>query len=568
MKILLMGNPNVGKSVVFSRLTGVHVITSNYPGTTVGYTSGQMKLGGDVAEVIDVPGAYTLEPSSEAEEVATRMLETGDVVINVVNATNLERNLYLTLQLLEKGVPVIIALNMWDETGHRGISIDLEKLREALGVPVIPTVAVTGEGIKDLVENVPRAVSPPHPARTREERWVAIGNITDQVQTITHRHHTWRERLSDATIKPLSGGLIGLVILAAAFFIIRLIGEGLIGYVFDPLFQNLWAPVLLKLSGLMGGTGFFHDIIIGKLTGGEMDFIQSFGLLSTGIYVPLAMVLPYIVSFYLVLGLLEDTGYLPRLAVLMDTLMHRLGLHGYAIIPTLLGLGCNVPAVLATRILESKRERFIAATLISIAVPCAALQAMIIGLVGRQGAQYVVIVYATLLIVWIVLGIILRHTVKGFSPELLIEIPPYRLPPWRAVVQKLWMRTYGFLKEALPIILGAVFVINILYFIGVFEKIADFTAPVITNLLGLPKEAVAAIVIGFLRKDVALGMLAPLALTAGQLVVSSVVLAMFFPCIATFIVLLRELGLKSMLKSMAIMVATSLIVGGLLNLIL
>jgi ferrous iron transport protein B len=568
MKILLMGNPNVGKSVVFSRLTGVHVITSNYPGTTVGYTSGQMKLGGDVAEVIDVPGAYTLEPSSEAEEVATRMLETGDVVINVVNATNLERNLYLTLQLLEKGVPVIIALNMWDETGHRGISIDLEKLREALGVPVIPTVAVTGEGIKDLVENVPRAVSPPHPPPTPEGRGVAIGNITDQVQTITHRHHTWRERLSDATIKPLSGGLIGLVILAAAFFIIRLIGEGLIGYVFDPLFQNLWAPVLLKLSGLMGGTGFFHDIIIGKLTGGEMDFIQSFGLLSTGIYVPLAMVLPYIVSFYLVLGLLEDTGYLPRLAVLMDTLMHRLGLHGYAIIPTLLGLGCNVPAVLATRILESKRERFIAATLISIAVPCAALQAMIIGLVGRQGAQYVVIVYATLLIVWIVLGIILRHTVKGFSPELLIEIPPYRLPPWRAVVQKLWMRTYGFLKEALPIILGAVFVINILYFIGVFEKIADFTAPVITNLLGLPKEAVAAIVIGFLRKDVALGMLAPLALTAGQLVVSSVVLAMFFPCIATFIVLLRELGLKSMLKSMAIMVATSLIVGGLLNLIL
>jgi ferrous iron transport protein B len=568
MKILLMGNPNVGKSVVFSRLTGVHVITSNYPGTTVGYTSGQMKLGGDVAEVIDVPGAYTLEPSSEAEEVATRMLETGDVVINVVNATNLERNLYLTLQLLEKGVPVIIALNMWDETGHRGISIDLEKLREALGVPVIPTVAVTGEGIKDLVENVPRAVSPPHPPPPPQGRGGAIGKKTHQVQTITHRHHTWRERLSDATIKPLSGGLIGLVILAAAFFIIRLIGEGLIGYVFDPLFQNLWAPVLLKLSGLMGGTGFFHDIIIGKLTGGEMDFIQSFGLLSTGIYVPLAMVLPYIVSFYLVLGLLEDTGYLPRLAVLMDTLMHRLGLHGYAIIPTLLGLGCNVPAVLATRILESKRERFIAATLISIAVPCAALQAMIIGLVGRQGAQYVVIVYATLLIVWIVLGIILRHTVKGFSPELLIEIPPYRLPPWRAVVQKLWMRTYGFLKEALPIILGAVFVINILYFIGVFEKIADFTAPVITNLLGLPKEAVAAIVIGFLRKDVALGMLAPLALTAGQLVVSSVVLAMFFPCIATFIVLLRELGLKSMLKSMAIMVATSLIVGGLLNLIL
>jgi ferrous iron transport protein B len=299
-----------------------------------------------------------------------------------------------------------------------------------------------------------------------------------------------------------------------------------------------------------------------------VDFVQSFGLLSSGLYVPLAMVLPYIISFYLVLGLLEDTGYLPRLAVLMDTLMHRLGLHGYAIIPTLLGLGCNVPAILSTRILESKRERFIAATLISIAVPCAALQAMIIGLVGQQGGQYVVIVYATLFITWVVLGLILRRAVRGFSPELLIEIPPYRLPPWRAVLQKLWMRTYGFLKEALPIILGAVFVINILYFAGVFEAIANFTAPVITNLLGLPKDAVAAIVIGFLRKDVALGMLAPLALSAKQLVVSSVVLAMFFPCIATFIVLLKELGVRSLLKAAGIMIATSLIVGGLLNLIL
>jgi ferrous iron transport protein B len=568
MKILLMGNPNVGKSVVFSRLTGVRVIASNYPGTTVGYTRGQMKLGDDMAEVIDVPGAYTLEPSSEAEEVAARMLETGDVVINVVNATNLERNLYLTLQLLEKKIPVIIALNMWDDTKHRGIDINLDKLRELLGVPVIPTVAVTGQGIKDLVENIPGAVSPPHPVLSREERWSTIGNIIDQVQHITHRHHTWRERLSDATIHPLSGGIIALGILAVSFFVIRLIGEGLIGYVFEPLFNNLWAPVLLKLSGLMGGAGFLHNIIIGKLIGGEVDFVQSFGLLSSGLYVPLAMVLPYIVSFYLVLGLLEDTGYLPRLAVLMDTLMHRLGLHGYAIIPTLLGLGCNVPAVLATRILESKRERFIAATLISIAVPCAALQAMVIGLVGQHGGQYVVIVYATLFIVWVTLGLILRRAVKGFSPELLIEIPPYRLPPWRAVLQKLWMRTYGFLLEALPIILGAVFVINILYFAGVFEAIANFTAPVITNLLGLPKDAVAAIVIGFLRKDVALGMLVPLALSAKQLVISSVVLAMFFPCIATFIVMLRELGVGSLLKSAGIMIATSLIVGGLLNLIM
>ena len=568
MKILLMGNPNVGKSVVFSRLTGVHVIASNYPGTTVGYTRGFMKLGEETAEVVDVPGTYTLEPTSEAEEIALKMLNTGDIVINVVDATNLERNLNLTLQLLEKGIPILVALNMWDDVGHRGIHIDLSRLEELLGVPVIPTVAVTGQGIKKLVENIPCASSPKFPPRSRDERWVVIGNIIEQVQRVTHRHHTWLERLEDASVKPLTGGFIALVVLVGTFFVVRFIGESLIGYVLDPLFDTLWTPVILQLSSLLGGSGLIHAALIGSITGGEVAYVESFGLLTTGLYVPLAMVLPYIFSFYLMLGLLEDIGYLPRLAILMDTIMHRLGLHGYAIIPTLLGLGCNVPAVLATRILESKRERFIAATLISIAVPCAALQAMVFGLVGKQGIQYVVIVYGTLFVVWIILGFILNRLVKGFSPELLIEIPPYRLPLWRTVLQKLWMRVYGFLKEAMPIILAAVLVINILYALGIFDAIANFTAPVITGLLGLPKEAVVALVIGFLRKDVALGMLAPLALSSEQLVVGSVVLAMFFPCIATFVVLLRELGVTGMLKAAAIMVTTALVVGGLLNLIL
>jgi ferrous iron transport protein B len=567
-KILLVGNPNVGKSVLFSRLTGVRATASNYPGTTISYTRGFLKLGEEKVEVIDVPGTYTLEPTTEAEEIALQMLDTGDIVIDVVNATNMERSLYLTLQLLEKGIPVIVALNLWDDTKHRGIDIDLDKLRQFLGVPVIPTVAVSGEGIKDLVENIPKATSPGTPVRGRDERWATIGSIIDQVQHIDHRHHTWLERLQDASVKPLTGGMIAVVVLICAFLVIRFIGESLIGYVLDPLFNNLWAPVVVWLSNLMGGSGFLHDIVVGKVAGGEVNFVESFGLLSSGLYVPFAMVLPYIISFYLVLGLLEDIGYLPRLAVLMDTIMHWLGLHGYAIIPTLLGLGCNVPAVLATRILESKRERFIASTLVSIAVPCAALQAMIFGLVGERGGQYVAIVYGSLFVAWVILGIILNHAVKGFSPELLIEIPPYRLPPWRIVLQKLWMRVYGFLAEAIPIILGAIVVINMLYSLRVFDAIASFTAPVVTGFLGLPKEAVTSLIIGFLRKDVALGMLAPLALTAKQLVVASVVLAMFFPCIATFVVLLRELGVVYLLKSAGVMILAALVTGGMLNLIL
>ena len=563
-----MGNPNVGKSVIFSRLTGVRVISSNYPGTTVGFTRGYMKVCDEPAEVIDVPGSYTLEPTCEAEEVAAKMLKEGDVVVNVVDATNLERNLYLTLQLLEKGIPLVVALNLWDDTKHRGITIDVEKLETILGVPVVPTSALTGQGIRDLVKSIPKASSPDNSSMTLGERWTRIGKIIDQVQRITHRHHRWYERLEDASVKPKSGAFIAAIILAASFFVIRFIGENLINFVFDPLFNVLWTPVLMKLSALMGGGGFLHDVVVGKLISGEIHFVESFGLLSSGFYVPFAMVLPYIVSFYFVLGLLEDVGYLPRLAVLLDTAMHRLGLHGYAIVPTMLGFGCNVPAVLATRVLESKRERFIAATLVCIAIPCASAQAMIFGLVGKYGGEYVALVYATLFLVWIVLGTILNRLLKGMSPELLIEIPPYRLPPWHTVFQKLAMRVRSFLIEAVPIILAAVLVINILFVIGVFDYIATAAAPVITGILGLPKESVTAIVIGFLRKDAALGMLALSALTAKQMVIGSVVLTMFFPCIATFVVLLRELGLKDFLKSAAIMITSALVAGGVLNIIL
>jgi ferrous iron transport protein B len=248
--------------------------------------------------------------------------------------------------------------------------------------------------------------------------------------------------------------------------------------------------------------------------------------------------------------------------------MHKIGLHGFAIIPALLGFGCSVPAVMATRVLESKRERFIAATLICIAIPCASAQAMIFGLVGKYGGQYVALVYGTLFLVWIILGVLLNRLLKGFSPELLIEIPPYRVPPWGAIMQKLWGRTRGFLLEAIPIILAAVLVINILFVLGIFEYIAAFTAPVIKGVLGLPEESVTAVIIGLFRKDAALGMLALSAMTAKQMVIGSVVLTMFFPCIATFTVLLRELGLKDFLKSAAIMIISSITVGGILNSVL
>jgi ferrous iron transport protein B len=570
MRILLVGNPNVGKSALFSRLTGTHIIASNYPGTTVGFTKGYLKLGEERAELIDVPGSYTLEPGSKAEEVAVEMLKDGDLIINVVDATNLERNLNLTLQLLERQTPVIVALNMWDDTRHRGININVAKLEELLGVAVVPTAGVTGQGIGELVGRLPEAKVPEN-ARTfssSDERWASVGDIVSQVQSLSHRHHTWYENFEDASSHRVGGIVIALLVIFATFWFVRFAGEGITGYAAEPLFEWLWTPLLDRLSLALGPESLWHSILIGKLIGGEIDYFQSFGLLSTGLFIPLAAVLPYIVAFYLVLGILEDVGYLPRLAVLMDTIMHRLGLHGYAIIPTILGFGCNVPAVMATRILESRKQRFIAATLISIGIPCAALQAMIIGVVGQRGVGYVAMVYGSLFIAWVIIGLILNRAVKGFNPELLVEIPPYRLPPWRVIGEKLWLRVSGFIKEALPIILGTVLVVNILYNFGLFDAIANIAAPVLTGLWGLPKETVAALVVGILRKDAAMGMLAPLALTAKQLVISSTVLAMFFPCVATFVILARELGARGLLKAVGIMIAAVLIMGSLQNLVL
>lgn len=567
-----MGNPNVGKSVIFSRLTGVSVIASNYPGTTVEFCEGGLGSGDKKMDVIDVPGTYSLYPISPAEKVAVKMLdkateEKNCIVINVVDATNLERNLNLTLQLLKKNIPVIIALNLWDEAKHIGISIDVEKLQKILGVPIIPTVAITGQGMKELVNRLTEAKQGIYEYED-EQRWHEIGNIIEKIQVIKHKHHTFTERLSDLTVHPWTGIPIAIGIMYIIFQIIRFIGEALIGYVFEPLLENLWAPVMMAFSRLLGGRGIIHNILIGQLIEGKIDFGQSFGLLTTGLFVPFAAVLPYIVAFYFVLSFLEDSGYLPRLAVLIDKLMHSVGLHGMAIVPMLLGLGCNVPGALGTRVLESKRERFIAATLMAIAIPCMAQMAMIFGLIGKYGARGLFPVFGTLFVVWFVFGILMKLVIKGESPEIFTEIPPYRLPYLGALLKKLWMRIKWFLKEAIPFVLLGVLVVNLLYSLGIIEFFGRIAAPVITKLMGLPLEAVGALIIGFLRKDLAVGMLAPLGLSLKQLIIASVVLTMYFPCVATFAILLKELGTVDMIKAAIMMIFSALLVGSILNLLL
>jgi len=585
MRILLMGNPNVGKSAVFSRLTGTQVIISNYSGTTVEFTKGSTVLrAGETAEVIDVPGTYSLEATSKAEEVAVDMLDgmldEGDIVVNVVDATHLERNLYLTLQLLERNVPVVVALNLWDETKHKGISINVNRLQEILGVPVIPTSALTGEGIDVLVNRISEvAKDAPRKgklsgdgkrpgARSADERWAEIGRILAEVQKITHRHHTFLDRLEDASIQPVTGLIIAILVLYLSFKTVRLIGEGLIDFVFDPMFEGLLRPVVTRLSIALGSEGFFHDLLIGRLINGEIDFEASMGLLSTGLYVPITMVLPYVFAFYVVLSVLEDVGYLPRLAVLVDNIMHALGMHGYAIVPTILGFGCNVPAALGTRILESRREKFICATMLSIGIPCMAQTAVVIALIGRYGWQYLAIIYGVLFALWLITGLVLNAIMPGSSPPLLMEIPPYRLPHPRVLGKKVWMRIRVFLSDAIPYVLLGVLFVNILHVSGIIDVLGRIFAPILGGILGLPSEAIVALIMGFLRKDVAVGMLSPLGLSVRQLVVAVIVLTAYFPCAATYVVLLKELGAVDMLKSALIALIAAFGAGALTNIVM
>jgi ferrous iron transport protein B len=622
--ILLVGQPNVGKSVLFSRLTGIKTIASNYAGTTVTYTYGEMDYDGGSYKVIDAPGTYSLEPLDDAARLTVDLIDDAKIIVNVVDSTHLERNLSLTFELLAQKKPMLIALNMSDEARHKGVLIDTEKLSGSFGVPVVSTVARTGEGVKGLIDEclnlmkrtnvlsgkkaidiqelVPNVDDDPlhHPGHhphipshngndtngsakdhvhiKKETVWEKIGKIVSDVQKLKTRKHSFTEVLEDITVHPFFGLVFALGVLLISFSLVRLVGEffitGGVGIVGEPwftapfgtefVFNRYYLPIMEGLSNSLGSDTFLAKLLVGSPVDGKIDLVESFGVLSSGVFIPIGVVLPYVISFYLMVSVLEDTGYLPRLAIFLDGVMHRIGLHGYAVIPTILGFGCNVPGILATRILETKQQRFVVATLISIAVPCVALQAMIVGTLGKRGLTPLLVVYGTLLISWFIIGFILKFFAQKYRPELLIEIPPYRLPDPKALFSKMWMRSLGFIKEALPVVMLSILIVDLLYISDVFIYIEDLTAPLVDKLWGMPKESIAPLLIGLLRKDAAVAMF-PSSLTTKQLVTGCVVLSMFFPCAATFVVLLKELGLKYAAKSIMVMLIAVTIAGALIN---
>ncbi|MGQ9780552.1 MAG: FeoB small GTPase domain-containing protein [Bacillota bacterium] len=567
MRIVLSGNPNVGKSTIFLQLTGVNVTISNYPGTTVDFTRGSLTYGDRRVEVVDAPGTYGLEGHCEAERVAVDLLATGDIILNVVDATNLERNLNLTLQLLALGKPMVVALNMWDEAKHKGIEIDAEKLSALLGVPVVTTSGRTGEGLAGLPEVLFKARAVTWPPMDSEQRWAKIGEIIKQVQNLAHRRHTWLERLQDLSVHPFWGFFLAILVLGGVFRLIIGAGE-VISELIARGFAHIYTPLILRLHEALARWPWLHAVLLGEVTAAGFDYERAMGVLTTGVFVAFGLVLPFVFLFYTALGFLEDLGYLPRVAVLFDRLLHRIGVHGYSVIPMLLSCGCNVPGVLAVRNLESRRERFITAVIISTTIPCTAQAAMVVRTVGARAPGYILLVLVSLAAVWIALGRILALTVRGNTPTLLLEMPPYRLPEPRLWAKKTVMRTRCFLAEAVPYFLGGVALVNLLDLAGIIRFLGHLAAPVIKGILGLPDTAVAAMVVGVLRKDAAMAMLAPLGLNDPQTVVATLVLVLYFPCVATFTVLWRELGLRDLAKAVGIMAITALCAGGLLRLLL
>jgi ferrous iron transport protein B len=542
-KVVLIGNPNVGKSLLFSRITRIGIATANYAGTTVEMKAGSCKYQGYEYEIIDGPGIYSLEEFSKADEIALQMIDNADIIINVIDSTSLERNLNLTLHLLKRKKPMVICLNFWEDTAHKGITIDTQTLEKLLDLPVVTVSALRSEGISELLSSLENAhVS----SITFDEvnNWNNIGNILSNVQTLTHRHHTVLESVSDFMLHPVGGIITAIFVLISTLMVVHFMGEGMITKIFDPFYTKIYNPFIQSFANKIP-----LNVVRGLLVGNTPDPLQSFGILTSGVYIALVSVFPYFFSFYLVFGFLEDFGYLPRLAVVLDKFFHKLGLHGYSSIPVMLGLGCKVPAFMATRSLSNRREKILTITLIFMSAPCLSQSAMIVSLGMHYGVITVIFIYAVLIILALSMNYVLNLIYKKEeSMEFFTEFPTCRIPSAKLMANKLWIRIVDYFKEVLPMIAVGVLVMNVLDVLHVLSFITYIIKKPANILLGLPPEIAPIMLLNFLRKDASVALLVPLNLTMHQFIIACIFLTLSTPCVASFFSMIRELGMKTTLK--------------------
>jgi len=559
LRIALIGQPNCGKSTLFNQVAGYKAETGNFTGTTVKYTESKVRVAGEVVEIVDLPGAYTLEAGSPAEREAASYLQSNevDVIINVVDASRLALGLELTLELLPLNKPVIVALNMMDEADRLGLHIDGLGLQKEIGMPVLPLVASKGRGVRGVflkAREVGKAGLDTKSALSTaevdtkednsEERHVQARMLAEKFVKQGERRTSRRDRLDDVLLHPIWGYAILLFILylffQAVYGIGQLIEPPLLAF-FDAVTQSALAP--------FGAQGLLSEIILGVMQG-----------IAAGI----AIVLPYLLPFLFGLGVLEDIGYLPRVAFLMDALMHRIGLHGKAIVPFILGYGCNVPAVMSTRTLEEPRDRYLAAALATL-VPCAARLAVVFGLVAFYlGPLAAFALYLFNLLVIAVTGRILNSLMPEDSPGLILEMPTYRTPTLKNVTGKAWFRIREFVVEAWPILIAGSAVLAVLNFYNAAVAFNLLVRP-LTWSLGLPSEVGVPLIFGILRKELSLVMLSQAlgtvnfdtALSIPQMVTYATFVMFYLPCLATLSVLRRELGTRSMLTISALTVVVA-----------
>ena len=543
MKVALIGLPNCGKSTLFNQVAGYKAETGNFSGTTVKFTESRVRVAGEVINLVDLPGAYTLQSGSPAELEASRYLDAQDVdvIINVTDSTQLAAGLSLTFELLSFNKPLILALNMVDEAARLGLHIDGEGLAQELGIPVLPLMASKGRGVKGLFLKALETGKRAKARRKRDgsqnwnsaERHKHAIEVSNKFVTQGERFSSWRDRLDDVFLHPVWGYAILLSVLFLFF-------QGVygIGKLTEPPLLAFFNVITSRALAPFAQGSFVSELILGILQG-----------ITAGI----AIVLPYLLPFLLGLGLLEDIGYLPRVAFLMDALMHRIGLHGKAIVPFILGYGCNVPAVMSTRTLEEPRDRYIAAALATL-VPCAARLAVVFGLVAFYiGPVAAFALYLFNLLVIALTGRLLSFMHPEDTPGLIMEMPVYRVPTLRNVFGKSWFRVREFVVEAWPVLIVGSAVLAVLnYFNAAY--IFNFVTRPFTWIMGLPAETGVPLIFGILRKELSLVMLGQAlgsvdfstVLTFEQMVTYAAFVMFYLPCLATLSVLKRELGTRDM----------------------
>lgn len=638
-KILIVGNPNVGKSVLFNALTGQYSAVSNYPGTSVEVSRGTLSVDGRSYEVIDTPGMYSLFPVTEEERVSRKilMVEKADVVIHVIDAKNLERMLPFTLQLLEAGLPLILVLNIMDEARREGVTIDVEALSERLHIPVIGAVSTTGEGLDVLkkeisntrgiaglknhihyaesVENGLQAIIPLLPSTLPDHisrRIIALFLLADddeitadvraldrdkfkQIEELAVRcrakvpdsvaYHIAVEQKQEA--QQLAGQVMTMVDVAPGFTekLSRLMMHPVAGL--PILFAVLYFGLYKFVGGFGAGTvvNFLEETVFEKYVNPVVHsiiphlipwpvlqdlFVGEYGLLTLGLRYAFALILPIVTFFFIVFSLIEDTGYLPRLAMLIDRVFKKIGLSGRAVIPMVLGLGCATMATVVTRTLPTKRERVISTLLLALAVPCSAQLGVILALL--EGRPKVMLIWTGVVsLVFLVVGFLGSRLISGTPASFYMEVPPLRLPQLSNILTKTYVRVIWYFKEILPLFLAA----SVIIWVAQLTRLFDFLLLLLARpvaMVGLPPDCAKVFLFGFFRRDYGAAGLYDLnkqhLLSGVQVAVACVALTLFLPCIAQFLINIKERGLRTGLVISAITLVVSFTVAFLLNMIL